>query len=93
MGLNCIPPLAVSFIDIFQNKRGELLLSLCYMPIEGLLTVEIVKGRNMKSMDLNGTSGRVFAWFVCYYYVIPYWFKKAIVNCLLMINAIALVRN
>jgi len=40
-----------------QNKRGELLLSLCYKPIEGLLNVEIVKGRNMKSMDLNGTSG------------------------------------
>nr|CAB3266768.1 synaptotagmin-7 [Phallusia mammillata] len=39
-----------------SNKRGELQLSLCYQPIEGILDIEIIKGRNMKPMDLNGTS-------------------------------------
>ncbi|XP_026696415.2 synaptotagmin-7 [Ciona intestinalis] len=39
-----------------SNKRGELLLSLCYQPLEGILDVEIIKGRNMKPMDINGTS-------------------------------------
>uniref|UniRef100_H2YLQ3 C2 domain-containing protein n=1 Tax=Ciona savignyi TaxID=51511 RepID=H2YLQ3_CIOSA len=39
-----------------SNKRGELLLSLCYQPLEGILDVEILKGKNLKPMDLNGTS-------------------------------------
>ena len=46
--------------NFFQNKRGELQLSLCYQPIEGVLNLGVVQGRNMKSMDLNGTSGKSF---------------------------------
>jgi len=39
-----------------SNKRGELQLSLCYQPLEGILDVAVVKARNLKPMDINGTS-------------------------------------
>ncbi|XP_049938971.1 synaptotagmin-10-like [Schistocerca serialis cubense] len=35
---------------------GELMLSLCYLPTAGRLTVTIIKGRNLKAMDITGSS-------------------------------------
>jgi hypothetical protein len=36
---------------------GELMLSLCYLPTAGRLTITIIKGRNFKAMDITGSSG------------------------------------
>ncbi|XP_077289369.1 synaptotagmin-10-like [Arctopsyche grandis] len=35
---------------------GELMLSLCYLPTAGRLTLTIIKGRNLKAMDITGSS-------------------------------------
>jgi hypothetical protein len=42
---------------------GELMLSLCYLPTAGRLTITIIKGRNFKAMDITGSSGE---WNACY---------------------------
>ena len=39
---------------------GELMLSLCYLPTAGRLTVTIIKARNLKAMDITGTSGKYY---------------------------------
>jgi hypothetical protein len=39
-------------------ELGELTLTLCYLPAAGRLTVTVVKAINLKSMDLNGKSGK-----------------------------------
>ncbi|XP_073954711.1 synaptotagmin-10-like isoform X1 [Choristoneura fumiferana] len=41
-----------------QEKKdlGELMLSLCYLPTAGRLTVTVIKGRNLKAMDISGSS-------------------------------------
>ncbi|XP_072322452.1 synaptotagmin-7 isoform X1 [Scyliorhinus torazame] len=38
------------------GRRGELLLSLCYNPTANTITVNIIKARNLKAMDIGGTS-------------------------------------
>ncbi|XP_022914567.1 synaptotagmin-10-like [Onthophagus taurus] len=35
---------------------GEIMLSLCYLPTAGRLTLTVVKGRNLKAMDITGKS-------------------------------------
>ncbi|XP_065225167.1 synaptotagmin-10-like [Planococcus citri] len=35
---------------------GEIMLSLCYLPTAGRLTITIVKARHLKAMDLTGSS-------------------------------------
>ncbi|XP_076647027.1 synaptotagmin-10 [Halictus rubicundus] len=35
---------------------GELMLSLCYLPTAGRLTVTVIKARNLKAMDITGLS-------------------------------------
>ena len=37
---------------------GDLLLSLCYLPTAGRLTVTVIKARDLKAMDITGTSGK-----------------------------------
>ncbi|NWS47370.1 SYT7 protein, partial [Probosciger aterrimus] len=37
-------------------SRGELLLSLCYNPSANSIVVNIIKARNLKAMDIGGTS-------------------------------------
>lgn len=44
-----------------QGSRGELLLSLCYNPSANSIVVNIIKARNLKAMDIGGTSGRALA--------------------------------
>jgi hypothetical protein len=38
---------------------GELMLSLCYLPTAGRLTMTVIKGRNFKAMDITGSSGEL----------------------------------
>ncbi|NXP34018.1 SYT7 protein, partial [Leiothrix lutea] len=45
-GNGCVP----------QGSRGELLLSLCYNPSANSIVVNIIKARNLKAMDIGGTS-------------------------------------
>ncbi|XP_016399033.1 synaptotagmin-7-like [Sinocyclocheilus rhinocerous] len=40
-----------------SGSRGDLLLSLCYNPTANTITVNIIKARNLKAMDIGGTSG------------------------------------
>ncbi|XP_013416692.1 synaptotagmin-6-like isoform X2 [Lingula anatina] len=47
--------------DVLYNTQekvdlGELMLSLCYLPTAGRLTVTMVKARNLKAMDVMGAS-------------------------------------
>ncbi|KAL7289779.1 hypothetical protein TKK_0016183 [Trichogramma kaykai] len=35
---------------------GELMLSLCYLPTAGRLTLTVIKARNLKKMDITGSS-------------------------------------
>uniref|UniRef100_A0A8K9UMY4 C2 domain-containing protein n=1 Tax=Oncorhynchus mykiss TaxID=8022 RepID=A0A8K9UMY4_ONCMY len=39
------------------GRRGDLLVSLCYNPTANTITVNIIKARNLKAMDIGGTSG------------------------------------
>uniref|UniRef100_A0A8C2JXM9 Synaptotagmin-7 n=1 Tax=Cyprinus carpio TaxID=7962 RepID=A0A8C2JXM9_CYPCA len=44
-------------VELGQLKtRGDLLLSLCYNPTANTITVNIIKARNLKAMDIGGTS-------------------------------------
>ncbi|XP_036357336.1 synaptotagmin-9-like isoform X2 [Octopus sinensis] len=49
-----------SFDIISSNQEkadlGELMMSLCYLPTAGRLTVTIIKARNLKAMDITGSS-------------------------------------
>lgn len=35
------------------------MLSLCYLPTAGRLTLTVIKGRNLKAMDITGKSGEI----------------------------------
>ncbi|NXR90599.1 SYT7 protein, partial [Hypocryptadius cinnamomeus] len=51
------PPLSCSENTcVLQGSRGELLLSLCYNPSANSIVVNIIKARNLKAMDIGGTS-------------------------------------
>ncbi|XP_051561698.1 synaptotagmin-7-like [Myxocyprinus asiaticus] len=39
-----------------SGSRGDLLVSLCYNPTSNNITVSIIKARNLKAMDIGGTS-------------------------------------
>ncbi|KAJ8249163.1 hypothetical protein GJAV_G00231850 [Gymnothorax javanicus] len=39
-----------------SGRRGDLLVSLCYNPSANTITVNIIKARNLKAMDIGGTS-------------------------------------
>ncbi|XP_051547926.1 synaptotagmin-7-like isoform X3 [Myxocyprinus asiaticus] len=39
-----------------SGRRGDLLVSLCYNPTANTITVNIIKARNLKAMDIGGTS-------------------------------------
>ncbi|KAK7913294.1 hypothetical protein WMY93_013505 [Mugilogobius chulae] len=39
-----------------SSNRGDLLVSLCYNPTANTITVSIIKARNLKAMDIGGTS-------------------------------------
>lgn len=41
-----------------KDKCGELLTSLCYHPSNSILTLTLLKARNLKAKDINGKSGK-----------------------------------
>lgn len=43
-----------------KDKCGELLTSLCYHPSNSILTLTLLKARNLKAKDINGKSGKLF---------------------------------
>lgn len=43
---------------LLQGRLGELLLSLNYQPNVGVISVGIIKARNLKAKDINGLSGQ-----------------------------------
>uniref|UniRef100_A0A803YG55 Synaptotagmin-7 n=1 Tax=Meleagris gallopavo TaxID=9103 RepID=A0A803YG55_MELGA len=51
-----IIPLAMAPKNVPLGSRGELLLSLCYNPSANSIVVNIIKARNLKAMDIGGTS-------------------------------------
>jgi len=52
-------------VDVsLQGRLGELLLSLNYQPSVGVISVGIIKARNLKAKDINGLSGKLWSW--CY---------------------------
>ncbi|XP_064489931.1 synaptotagmin-10-like [Ornithodoros turicata] len=50
------------FVDILGvpqeklDKLGEVMISLCYLPTAGRLTVTVIKARDLKPMDISGSS-------------------------------------
>lgn len=36
---------------------GEIMYSLCYLPTAGRMTLTVIKCRNLKAMDITGSSG------------------------------------
>ncbi|XP_071043082.1 synaptotagmin-9-like [Parasteatoda tepidariorum] len=48
----------MDILGVPQEKvdLGEVMLSLCYLPTAGRLTVTIIKARNLKVMDITGSS-------------------------------------
>lgn len=42
-----------------KDKCGELLCSLCYHPSNSVLTLTLLKARNLKAKDINGKSGEL----------------------------------
>lgn len=51
---------SLQILSSVQGSRGELLLSLCYNPSANSIVVNIIKARNLKAMDIGGTSGTGF---------------------------------
>lgn len=39
-----------------KDKCGELLITLCYHPSNSILTLNLIKARNLKAKDINGKS-------------------------------------
>ncbi|CAD5113663.1 DgyrCDS2824 [Dimorphilus gyrociliatus] len=39
-----------------SGKLGELLISLCYQPATGKISIVVIKGRDLKAKDISGTS-------------------------------------
>lgn len=37
---------------------GEIMYSLCYLPTAGRMTLTVIKCRNLKAMDITGSSGK-----------------------------------
>lgn len=46
-----------------KDKCGELLTSLCYHPSNSVLTLTLLKARNLKAKDINGKSGNIIMLF------------------------------
>jgi len=57
LGDLCIVVCVCVCVSVPQGRRGDLLLSLCYNPTANIITVNIIKARNLKAMDIGGTSG------------------------------------
>lgn len=47
-------------LQMCNQGRGELLLSVCHHPAANRLTVVVLKARNLPKMDITGLSGNSF---------------------------------
>lgn len=49
----------VVFLFVLQESvdLGEIMYSLCYLPTAGRMTLTVIKCRNLKAMDITGSSG------------------------------------
>ncbi len=45
-------------VNNFQEYKGEVMLSLCYLPTSGKVTVVVIKAKDLPQKDLIGSSGR-----------------------------------
>ncbi|ELT91365.1 synaptotagmin 7 [Capitella teleta] len=48
------------------GKLGELLLSICYQPSDGRITIVIIKARELKAKDINGLSDPYVKVWMCH---------------------------
>ena len=46
-------------VQLKDQGRGELLVSVCHQPAAARLTVVILKARNLPKMDITGMSGEI----------------------------------
>lgn len=57
-----IPVITYVFVCacFFQESidLGEIMFSLCYLPTAGRMTLTVIKCRNLKAMDITGSSGK-----------------------------------
>lgn len=53
----------VFFFFVLQESvdLGEIMYSLCYLPTAGRMTLTVIKCRNLKAMDITGSSGKLTA--------------------------------
>lgn len=54
-----------------KDKCGELLTSLCYHPSNSILTLTLLKARNLKAKDINGKSGLKYFIYVHAFFPTP----------------------
>lgn len=47
----------VSVTFIFQTVKGEIMLSVCYLPESDRLTVVVIKAKDLPAKDMSGSSG------------------------------------
>jgi hypothetical protein len=47
----------VDYDNVFQQGKGEILLSLCFAPELGRLTIAVIKAKDLPAKDSNGSSG------------------------------------
>lgn len=53
-----------------ENRLGDICFSLRYKPTAKKLTVTILEAKNLKKMDIGGTSGNVLLFLTKYLYTI-----------------------
>lgn len=46
----------IQYVSTDNVDLGDLMLSLCYLPTAGRLTITMIKARNLKAMDITGAS-------------------------------------
>lgn len=51
--------LAVLLVLQESVDLGEIMYSLCYLPTAGRMTLTVIKCRNLKAMDITGSSGEL----------------------------------
>ena len=58
--------LIIDCVQLKDQGRGELLVSVCHQPAAARLTVVVLKARNLPKMDITGMSGTAFSTIIFY---------------------------
>lgn len=56
--MKTLSALRCDFFVLQEENLGEICFSLCYVPTSSKLTVAILEAKDLKSMDLGGSSGK-----------------------------------